>query len=113
MAKTDKERKEAQRQRDKALGITRVEVRLSSKQAADLDEMCVQAARPGEQPWTRDEFISRLLQTHQKTHIQTMQRLAKGGCKKCQYALPEGCKGLFKGDRQCYLTEQFKKDLYP
>ena len=58
--KDAKARKEAQRQRDKMLGIERVEVRLSIREREQLKTLC--AARAGaDTPYSADEYISTLI----------------------------------------------------
>ncbi|MDM5088506.1 hypothetical protein OB947_06170 [Aeromonas bestiarum] len=52
--------KQAERQRQAAMGIKRVEVTLSERELQQLDHLCIAQAGDGE-PYSADEYISTLI----------------------------------------------------
>ncbi len=100
-----KTRKQKERNRKSSLGIKRIEVQLSEKERERLDELCRVRAGVGE-PYTADEFISLLI--HRNWELLQQQLAELRTCKKCGSSLPEGCKGLFKGDSDCWHTKDAK-----
>ncbi len=98
-------RKRKERDKKAALGIKRIEVQLSEKERERLGELCRVRAGIGE-PYTADEFISLLI--HRNWELLQQQLTELGTCKKCGSALPEGCGGLFKGDSECWHSNDAK-----
>ncbi len=60
MAKTNAERKAAQRERQRLAGIVPVEIKLDQQEAEMLRENCV-ARRPQREPYDLDEYITMLI----------------------------------------------------
>lgn len=109
-AKAPVDRKKAQRERDKASGAKRVELRLTADVGAKLEElMTVRGGTLG--PYEVQEYLITLIELdHQKLELQKEQ-LAKVPCKNCGNCLPEGCKGTFKGEGDCLQTREEKQLL--
>ncbi|MGL5179230.1 MAG: hypothetical protein ACRC8N_14060 [Aeromonas veronii] len=102
--KDAKARKEAQRQRDKVLGIKRVEVRLSIREREQLDAL--RAARAGaDEPYSSDEYISTLIRRDWERWLEQEAELQKQTCPHCECQLPAGCRGAFKGQLECWHTQ--------
>ncbi len=102
--KDAKARKEAQRKRDKVLGIKRVEVRLSIREREQLDTL--RAARAGaDEPYSADEYISTLIRRDWEKWQAQEAELKKLVCPNCDCTLPEGCGGTFKGQAECWHTQ--------
>lgn len=101
--KDAKSRKQAQRSRDAALGIQRVEVRLSTREREQLETLRRARAGSGE-PYSTDEYISTLLRRDWEYWQQQQAELAVQTCPNCECALPEGCGGTFKGEADCWRT---------
>ncbi|MGN4999885.1 hypothetical protein [Aeromonas dhakensis] len=101
--KDAKARKEAQRKRDKVLGIKRVEVRLSIREREQLDAL--RAARAGaDEPYSADEYVSTLIRRDWEKWQAQEAELQKQTCPHCACALPAGCGGAFKGQGECWHT---------
>ncbi|GAK26238.1 hypothetical protein [Serratia liquefaciens] len=104
MAKTNAERKAAQRERQRLAGIVPVEIKLDQQEAEMLRENCA-ARRPQREPYDLDEYISMLIR---KDNAELKKQLAarnKRCCGKCKDKLPgdpEGC--YFLGDSECWQT---------
>ena len=105
--KDAKTRKQAQRSRDAALGIQRVEVRLSIREREQLETLRSARAGSGE-PYSADEYISTLLRRDWERWQQQQAELAKQICPNCECALPAGCGGTFKGETACWHTAEAK-----
>ena len=103
LAKDARARKEAQRKRQAALGIKRVEVQLSAREREQLESLRRARAGPGE-PYSVDEYISTLLRRDWERWQQQQAELAVQACPNCDCALPEGCGGTFKGEAACWHT---------
>ncbi|MFM5844051.1 hypothetical protein [Aeromonas sanarellii] len=101
--KEAKERKQAQRTRQAALGIKRVEVMLSTREREQLETLCRARAGSGE-PYSADEYISTLLRRDWERWQQQQAELAAQTCSNCDGILPEGCGGTFKGEATCWQT---------
>jgi len=105
--KDAKARKEAQRKRDKVLGIKRVEVRLSIREREQLDAL--RAARAGaDEPYSADEYLSTLIRRDWEAWQAQEAELQQQTCKHCDCALPKGCGGAFKGQHECWHTSGAK-----
>lgn len=101
--KDAKTRKQAQRSRDAALGIQRVEVRLSIREREQLETLCCARAGSGE-PYSADEYISTLLRRDWERWVSQVDNLKMQVCKHCNTHLPVGCNGAFKGEGACWKT---------
>ena len=101
--KEAKERKQAQRARQAALGIKRVEVVLSTREREQLEHLCRARAGSGE-PYSADEYISTLLRRDWERWQQQQAELAAQACQHCGNPLPGGCTGAFKGEAACWHT---------
>ncbi|MGL5215876.1 MAG: hypothetical protein ACRC8R_12170 [Aeromonas hydrophila] len=104
------DRKAAQRERDKASGVKRVELRLKPEAAAKLEElMVVRGGTLG--PYEIQEYLETLIELDwEKLELQKAQ-LEAVPCKKCGKPLPEGCGGFFKWDIECMQTREEKQLL--
>lgn len=101
--KDAKARKEAQRKRDKVLGIERVEVRLSIREREQLKTLCAARAGAGE-PYSADEYLSTMIRRDWE-HWQEQEATFKQQlCPNCNSPLPQGCCGTFKGELACWFT---------
>ncbi|WP_279499902.1 hypothetical protein [Aeromonas veronii] len=98
------ERKQAQRARQAALGIKRVEVALSTREREQLETLRRARAGSGE-PYSADEYISTLLRRDWEHWQQQQAELAKQTCPNCECSLPAGCGGAFKGQPECWHTQ--------
>lgn len=102
--KDAKARKEAQRKRDKVLGIERVECRLSIREREQLKTLCTVRAGAGD-PYSADEYISTLIRRDWEKWQAQEAELKKQVCPNCDCTLPEGCGGTFKGQAECWHTQ--------
>ncbi|MNF26943.1 hypothetical protein D3C85_286250 [compost metagenome] len=102
-AKGAAQRKGEQRSREAALGIKRVEVKLSARERDQLETLCHARAGSGE-PYSADEYISTLLRRDWEHWQQQQAELAEQTCQNCNCALPAGCGGAFKGAQECWHT---------
>lgn len=102
--KDAKTRKQAQRARDAALGIQRVEVRLSIREREQLETL--RSARAGSgAPCSADEYISTLLRRDWERWQQQQAELSAQACKHCGNQLPDGCASVFKGEAACWQIQ--------
>ncbi len=102
-----RERKQAQRARQAALGIKRVEVALSIREREQLETL--RSARAGSsEPYSADEYISTLLRRDWERWQQQQAELAAQTCQHCGNQLPGGCAGAFKGEAGCWHTTEAK-----
>lgn len=106
-AKDTKARKEAQRKRQAALGIKRVEVALSTREREQLETLRRARAGSGE-PYSADEYISTLLRRDWEHWLEQEAELKQQTCQNCDCALPNGCEGAFKGEAACWHTIEAK-----
>jgi len=105
MALTDKEKKAAQRLRQKALGMKKVEVLLSNKDREQLAINCeVRGGVRGK--YSADEYLAQLLRNDTNKLNEQLEKL--GGCVGCTLKLPEGCGGVCKGQNDCWHTHKAK-----
>lgn len=100
MTKTPAERKAAQRARQAAAGITKLELKLDVQEVEMLAQNCA-ARRPGRQPYEMSEYISLLIR---KDNAELQEQLKSAGCcGKCGDAAPvESCPCA--GDSACWVT---------
>ena len=103
-AKGAAQRKGEQRSREAALGIKRVEVKLSAREREQLETLCHARAGSGE-PYSADEYISTLLRRDWEHWMSQEDNLKMQVCKHCNCQLPAGCHGAFKGVSACWHTE--------
>ena len=101
--KDAKTRKQAQRERQSALGIHRVEVRMSERERRQLNHLRIVRAGSGE-PYSSDEYISTLIRRDWERWVSQVDNLKMQVCKHCNHPLPVGCNGAFKGERACWKT---------
>lgn len=101
--KDAKSRKQAQRSRDAALGIQRVEVRLSTREREQLETLRSARAGSGE-PYSADENISTLIRRDWERWLEQEAELNLKKCNNCDCQLPIGCGGMFKGESACWHT---------
>ncbi|AOF14799.1 hypothetical protein BB936_10270 [Yersinia enterocolitica] len=103
------ERKRAQRQRDKELGITELTLRLDTAEMTMLLEGCEQR-RIARGPYERAEYLIGLLRQDNKLLHKQLDELKKSSCKRCGDTLPgdkAGC--CLQGDTECWQTQGYKK----
>lgn len=94
-------RKQAERAKKKAMGITTVSSQLSSSQLTQLNELC-SAFGDNTGDYSHCEMISTLIT---KAHAQSAKLPT---CTHCKLKLPKGCNGTFKGESKCqkkYLSQ--------
>ncbi|MGU5888117.1 hypothetical protein [Aeromonas hydrophila] len=102
--KEAKERKQAQRMRQAAMGIKRVEVALSTRERDQLETLRRARAGSGE-PYSADEYISTLIRRDWERWLEQEAELKQQTCQHCNCALPKGCGGAFKGQTECWHTQ--------
>ncbi|MEX0632689.1 hypothetical protein M8494_13790 [Serratia ureilytica] len=104
MAKTNAERKAAQRERQRLAGIVPVEIKLDQQEAEMLRENCV-ARRPQREPYDLDEYITMLIRKDNAELKSSWRHGINGAAGKCKDKLPgdpAGC--YFLGDSECWQT---------
>lgn len=97
-----KQRKQAQREREKAFDIKRVEVPLSKTEREMLLAGC--EFRGG---YTATEYIATLIRRDFERIQETKETL--GNCQHCNRPLPQGCKRQHKGHKDCFHTLEARK----
>lgn len=103
------ERKRRQREREKAMDIKEVRVKLSIVEREQLATLC--QVRAGiKAPYDTDEYIALLIARDHERLQQQLKELDGKCCGKCKSPLPEGCGGLFKGEAVCF-HHMSKKEL--
>ena len=102
-AKGAAQRKGDQRKREAALGIKRIEVRLSARERDQLETLRHARAGSGE-PYSADEYISTLLRRDWERWQHLQAKLNAQTCPNCDSPLPGGCGGSFKGEAACWHT---------
>ena len=100
-------RKQAQRARQAALGIKRVEVALSKRERQQLETLRIARAGSGE-AYSADEYISTLIRRDWERWLEQEAELNKQTCPNCESPLPQGCGGTFRGESACWLTSGMK-----
>lgn len=99
MALSNNEKKQAQRQREKSLGVVNINVKLSAKENEQIQRACkIRGGVRG--PYDKDEYIAKLIR-NDVTMLES-QLLMIGTCKGCNIDLPEGCNGVCKGQTDCF-----------
>ncbi|MGL5482060.1 MAG: hypothetical protein ACRDC7_09215, partial [Aeromonas veronii] len=110
-AKAPSSRKAAQRERDRSLGIKRVEIRLSADTLAAVEKAC--AIRGGVSgPYELTEYVETLIEQDAERLALHLEQLAQAPCQKCGKTIPEGgCGGVHKWEIDCLLTREEKQLL--
>lgn len=106
---TASDRKRAQRQRDKELGITTLTLRLDVQELAMVQEGCEQR-RIARQPYEVTEYLASLIRQDNKLLHKQLAELKKSSCKRCGDTLPgdkAGC--CLQGDSECWQTLGYKR----
>lgn len=99
MALSDAQKKQAQRQREKDLGVVTLGVKLSAKENEQIETACkIRGGVRG--PYDKDEYIATLIR--RDISMLESQLLQIGKCDDCNIPLPEGCGGVCKGQSKCY-----------
>ena len=96
------ERKEAQRLRDSAMGIERIEVRFSARTLSMVRFGC--QVRGGLQdPYGLNEYLDTLVrQDYERLKVQ-VKALEGQACEQCHKPLPQGCGGQYPGYANCWF----------
>lgn len=103
-------RKAIQRERDKASGTKRIELRLSAELTAKLEQACtVRGGSLG--PYEFQEYIQTLIEQDAERLAIHLEQLAQAPCGYCGKMLPEGCGGSFRGEGACFKTREEKQLL--
>lgn len=95
MPKSASERKAAQRARQAAAGVTKIELVLDAQESAMLAQNCA-ARRPGREPYALGEYIALLIRQDDARVRSRIKSLNKMRCGKCGDQLPVQhcpCKG--------------------
>lgn len=101
-----KRQKQVRTEQEEKSGLATIELTLRAADRDRLDAMRKARAVVGE-PYTREEYISELLQQDEEKYKE--QIAALGCCGKCKLPLPQGCEGLFDGDSACWRTRQYRE----
>lgn len=99
-------RKQKSRERRKQFDMKTIELSLSATQRETLARVC--ALRGGvEGPYSVQEYFTALLAADAARLDDQLRDLAP--CAFCQRALPKGCEGMFKGQRECFHFSRFRE----
>ncbi|MEC5320818.1 hypothetical protein VSX61_21940 [Brenneria populi subsp. brevivirga] len=104
MAKSAAERKAAQRTRQLAGGIKKVELQLDAQEVAMLAENCA-LRRPQREPYEMAEYVSMLIRKDNADLKRQLAEQSERCCGKCGERLPgdkNGC--CFIGESECWQT---------
>ena len=105
MALSDAAKKQAQRGREKSLGIVNINIKLSATENETLSRACeIRGGVRG--PYDKDEYIATLIRRDMS--LLESQLLQIGDCKGCKIALPDGCGGICKGQRDCFHHLEYR-----
>ena len=105
MALSDAVKKQAQRDRQKALGIVTLGVKLSAKENEQIETACkIRGGVRG--PYDKDEYIAVLIRRDMS--MLESQMLQIGECKGCKIPLPGGCNGICKGQSDCFHHLEYR-----
>ncbi|APU00818.1 hypothetical protein [Aeromonas phage 59.1] len=103
-------RKAAQRERDRSLGVKRVELRLPPDLATKLEQACeIRGGNLG--PYEVQEYIQTLIEMDTDKLALQLDQLKDAPCEYCGEPLPGGCGGSFKGEGRCAITREEKQLL--
>lgn len=109
---TASDRKRAQRQRDKELGITTLTLRLDAQELAMVLEGCEQR-RIARQPYEVTEYLASLIRQDNNLLHKQLAELRKSSCKRCGDTLPgdkSGC--CLQGDTECWQTLGYRRLMF-
>jgi len=105
MALSDAEKKAAQRQRERDLGVVTLGVKLSAKENEQIETACkIRGGVRG--PYDKDEYIATLIR--RDVSMLEKQLAMIGECKGCKIDLPEGCDGICKGQSDCFHHLEYR-----
>lgn len=107
MPKSPAERKAAQRARQAATGVQKIELALDSQELEMLAHNCA-ARRPGRGPYELNEYIALLIRKDAAELAQQIEALAQQQCEKCKEQLPvQSCP--CQGEAACWATSGWHK----
>nr|WP_154927516.1 hypothetical protein [Pantoea agglomerans] len=102
MPKSASERKAAQRARQAAAGVTKIELVLDAQEVTMLALNCA-ARRPGREPYELNEYIALLIRKDAAELAEQLKTLAHQQCAKCKDQLPvQSCP--CQGEAACWAT---------
>lgn len=102
MPKSPAERKAAQRARQAAAGVQKIELALDSQELEMLAHNCA-ARRPGREPYELNEYIALLIRKDAAELAQQIEALSHQQCGKCKEKLPvQDCP--CSGEMACWVT---------
>lgn len=102
MAKSSAERKAAQRARQAAAGVRKIELVLDEQEIEILERNCA-VRRSGRAPYEMGEYIAILIRQDDARVRGRIKSIGKRRCGKCGDALPvQSCP--CSGDSQCWVT---------
>lgn len=105
MALSDAQKKAAQRQREKDLGVVTLGVKLSATENEQIETACkIRGGVRG--PYDKDEYIATLIR--RDLSMLESQLLQIGECKGCKIDLPDGCGGVCKGQSDCFHHLEYR-----
>lgn len=105
MALSDAQKKQAQRDREKSLGVVTLGVKLSATENEQIERACkVRGGVRG--PYDKDEYIATLIRRDMS--MLESQLLQIGECKGCKIDLPDGCGGVCKGQSDCFHNLEYR-----
>lgn len=95
-----RDRKRKQRANAERFGVKEVNVKLSGSEREILDNLCKVRAGVGNEPYTRDEYISTLIRRDNERLIKQLKKY----CGKCDLPLTQSCGGVYKGSPDCAVS---------
>ncbi len=102
MAKSAAERKAAQRARQAASGVRKLEIVLDAQEIEMLERNCA-ARRPGRDPYEMAEYIALLIRQDDARVRGRIKSISRKRCGKCGERVPvNSCP--CNGDSQCWVT---------
>ncbi|YCH28998.1 hypothetical protein M1D48_12375 [Erwinia sp. D4-22] len=107
MPKSPAERKAAQRARQDASGVKKLELVLDAQEVEMVAQNCA-ARRPGREPYELNEYIALLIRKDAAELEKQLEALAQRQCRKCGDQLPvTACP--CQGDSLCWVTSGNKE----
>ncbi|WP_336981786.1 MULTISPECIES: hypothetical protein [unclassified Cedecea] len=103
MAKTAAERKAAQRARQAAGGVRKLELMLDEQEDEMLERNCA-ARRPGRPPYDKAEYVAMLIRQDDARVRGHIKSISANLCGKCGAGLPVECCPC-AGDSACWVTQ--------
>lgn len=89
-------RKQAEREKDRADGVVRVSMKLTSEHGERLNELCALTE------YDKAELVALLIHRQWQKTKAIVEPLGK--CEYCAEQLPQGCGGKWKGAGECFKT---------